>query len=427
VRWAQILRVPAELLWFELPDEPGSKASARSPRALALPVVLGGHSFLLPIDIEAARANGLDHLVDELTASGHEIVSGAEAVRIVTRMPIAQSAVAHGLPTSDLEELQRVAAALDDARRYMDGSVLGYFRQQLDRSKADDGNLGAARALPLVLGILGAISEHARDVKPSVRCSLLSLGADGAEFAGWLYRDLQDHASAAYWYDRAMEWAQAANNTAMEGYVLLKKSQMAYDERDAVRVSTLAEAAQHGPWQLPAKVRAEVTQQEALGLAMLGEPMNAVQEKIDTAWQLLTSAADDESDALFGAYFTAETLMLRCATCYTEAGKPAQAAALFDEVLSRGALSRRDAGFFRARRAMALALSGEPDEAALVGLQAVRVAKETSSERTVRVLGPPSAHGHRSTSGVLGDRLTITRRPGRFRPAFCPARQSRLP
>ncbi len=54
----------------------------------------------------------------------------------------------------------------------------------------------------------------------SCRTSRAPKRADGAEFAGWLYRDLQDHASAAYWYDRAMEWAQAANNTAMQGYAL---------------------------------------------------------------------------------------------------------------------------------------------------------------------------------------------------------------
>ena len=368
VRWAQILGIPGELLWFGLPDAPDVRVSRR---AVTLSVVVGGRSVLLPIDAEAARARGLDGLLDELDAGGHQFSSGS---------------IAH-LPTSDPDELEHVAAALDDARRYLDGSVVDYFRQQLHRSKADDGNLGAARALPLVLGILGAISQHVREVKPAVRCSLLSLGADGAEFAGWMYRDLQDHGSAAYWYDRAMEWAQQANDTAMQGYVLLKKSQMAYDERDALRVSTLAEAAQCGPWQLPVKVRAEVTQQSALGLAMLGEPPNAVEQKMDEARELLASASpDDEPSEPQGAYFTNATLLLRRATCYTEAGKPAKAAALFGDVIASGGLSRRDAGFFRARRAAALALSGEPDEAAAVGLRAVQGAKETNSERTMRLL-----------------------------------------
>ena len=192
-----------------------------------------------------------------------------------------------------MAELEHLAAALDNARRYLDGSVVDFFREQLDRSKADDGNRGPHKALPLVLGILGAISQHVREVKPDVRCALLSVGADGAEFAGWLYRDLQDQATATYWYDRAMEWAQEAHDTVMQGYVLLKKSQMAYDIRDAHRVVTFAEAAHQGPWRFPLTVRAEVTQQNALGLAMVGAPMSAVEQEMDTARDLLAKASPD--------------------------------------------------------------------------------------------------------------------------------------
>ncbi|MGH3402051.1 MAG: helix-turn-helix transcriptional regulator [Streptosporangiaceae bacterium] len=373
VCWARILGIPGELLWFKLPDEADDNASpaGQTPRTLMLPVLLHGRSVLLPIDTHAARASGLDGLLAELT-SDRRVVPGQ---------------MAHALPASDPEELEHVAAALDDARRYLDGSVIGYFRNRLGRSKAEDGNLGPTRALPLVLGILGAISQHVREVKPDVRCALLSLGADGAEFAGWLYRDLQDPLSATYWYDRAMEWAQEAGDTAMQGYVLLKKSQMAYDLRDAYRVVTFAEAAQSGPWQFTRKVRAEATQQQAFGLAMTGESLSKVEQKMDEARELLTSSSPDDKPAgPAGAYFTGSTLLVRQATCYTEAGKPARAAALFADVIASGTLSRRDAGFFRARRAAALALCGEPDEAAAVGLEAVQVAEETSSERTMYVL-----------------------------------------
>jgi hypothetical protein len=69
------------------------------------------------------------------------------------------------------------------------------------------------------MGIVGAISPHVREVKPEVRCQLLSPGAEGAEFVGWLCRDLQDPVSATYWHDRAMEWAQEAGDTPMQGYV----------------------------------------------------------------------------------------------------------------------------------------------------------------------------------------------------------------
>lgn len=371
VRYAEILGIPAELLWFKLPDRAAvSHTPPTRTVSLTLPVVVNGRPVLVPVDTEAARASGLTNLLDGLAG----------------KHPAAPVTPSNALAVADLDELEHVAAALDDARRYLDGSVTHYFRRQLHRSKTDDGSHGPANALPLVLGVLGAVVEHARQVKPDVRRGLLSVGADGAEFVGWLYRDLHDHGSAAYWYDRAMEWAQEAGDTAMQGYVLVKKSQMAYDEGDAARVATLAEAAQHGPWQLPVKVRAEVTQQEAMALAMLGEPMSGVERKIDAARTLLDKAEPEDQDGSSWAYFTADTLRVRCATCYIAAGKPARAADLFGGVIASGNLSRRDIGFFRARRAAALALSGEPDEAASVGLQAAQVAKEISSERTLRVL-----------------------------------------
>lgn len=373
--WARTLRIPGDLLWFKLPEgsNPDSERSPAPP--LTLPVLLGGRSVLLPIDLAAARRAGLDRLLNGTGPGSHHLAETP----------------AHVLPAQCIDELERVAAALDDARRYLDGSVVGYFKAQLDRGKADDGVSGPAKALPLVLGVLGAISQHVREVKPYVRNRLLALGADGAEFAGWLYRDLQDHSSATYWYDRAMEWAQEAGDIAMQGYVLLKKSQMAYDQRDAMHVLALAQAAHHGSQRLPAKVRAEILQSEALGLAMLGEPLHIVEERLDDATALLVKPCPVEDDGPAGPYFTTDTLRLRQAACYTEAGKPARAAALFDDVISARRLSRRDTGFFQARHAAALALSGEPDEAAAVGLQASQVAQETNSERTRRVLTGVSA------------------------------------
>lgn len=123
-----------------------------------------------------------------------------------------------------------------------------------------------------------------------MRRSLLTVGADAAEFAGWLYRDSHDPVTASFWHDRAIEWAQEAGDMPMQGYVLLKKSQMAYEERDGLRVLTFAQAAQYSPWQLPPKVRAEVTQQEARGMARLGEPFNVVEQKLEDARRLVDAA-----------------------------------------------------------------------------------------------------------------------------------------
>ncbi|WP_216896133.1 XRE family transcriptional regulator [Nocardia alni] len=339
IRWSETLGIPGELLWFKLP----SVEQAAAP----------------PSDTTPSDAMAL---AKWLAADG----TGP-------------------LPPSRADELQRIGQALEDARRYFDGPAVEFFRTQLSRCKADDGSLGPAEALPLTLAVIGAIRRHAKDVQPAVQRQLLAVGADGAEFAGWLYRDLHDPLTATFFYDRAMEWAQGAASLPMQGYVLLKKSQMAYETRDTGTLLTLAQAAKDGPWNLPLCVRAEVVQQEALGLAMFGEPIREVTHNLETAQQLLDDAQGVDDGALV-SYFNTTTLLVRSACCYTEAGKPQIAAELFTEALATGSLSRRDAGFFAARKAKALALSGEPDEAAKIAAESVTVARETRSERTMNVV-----------------------------------------
>jgi hypothetical protein len=397
--WAHSLQIPGDLLWFKLPGSGRQFAAPANPRQepdyqgpekplqvsgmALLPVVVNGRPAFVSVDADMLATNGLGSL--SAVSADSTSATEFEAMSPLHRRTLLSGIAAAALPGRGLEELQRVATALEDSRRYEGGPVSEYFRTQLDHAKRDDGSLGPKETLPMVLGLLGAIEQQARDVKPKGRRELLSVGADGAEFAGWLYRDIHQPGQAGFWYDRAMEWAQEADDPAMQGYVLLKKSQMAYDERDALRVLTLAQAGSHGRWQLPPRVRAEVTQQEALGLAMTGEPLDAVKQKLDEAHGLLTAVPDDDP-MLLGAHFTEDTLMLRNAVTYTEAGKPGMAVNLFGEAIAAGTLSRRDTGFFTARRAAAVALCGEPDEAAQLGRQSAGVAHTMKSERTLRVL-----------------------------------------
>jgi hypothetical protein len=150
------------------------------------------------------------------------------------------------LPALGLDELKHITAAVVDARRYADSDVVGYFKRQLDSCAVNDGRSGPRRSLPVVLGLIAAIEKMATDSKPAARRDLLRVGAYAAEFAGWLYRDVCAPELANYWRDRATEWAQVSGDATMQGYVLLKKSQAAWDERDGLRMLTLAEAAQEG-------------------------------------------------------------------------------------------------------------------------------------------------------------------------------------
>ncbi|WP_186403848.1 helix-turn-helix domain-containing protein [[Actinomadura] parvosata] len=288
-------------------------------------------------------------------------------------------------PEASMDALPPVAEILSDPRRYLDGAVVEELRAQLDASKAEDGTMGPAAALPKVQAVLAAVQYAVREVRPHIRRQLLVVGAEGAEFIGWLYRDLRNLPTATYWYDRAIEWAQEAGDGPMQGYVLLRKSQLAYDRQDPLKVLTLAEAAQHSSTRLPSGVRAEVLQQQALGLAMLGEPVREVEVKLDEARGVLPDVLGEEPGTL-GASFTEHMLLLRSSACFTEAGKPARAAEILESILAGGSLSYRDAGYFQARHAAALALIGEPDQAAALGLAAARVARATRSRRTITVL-----------------------------------------
>ena len=406
MRWAHVLGIPGDLLWFRMPSAPsltnGAKVVAQPDDSLPpasqrrasvlLPVVVDGRQVLVPLDATTVASSGLGRLLDEQSAtsdaSGKDPATAAAWTAmspLSRRSLLARGLAVAALPALGLEQAQHVALALADARRYLDGSVVDYFRRQLDACKADDGELGPARTLPMVLGVLGAIEQSARDVKPDVRRQLMAVGASGAEFAGWLYRDVGDPEQATYWRDRAIEWAQETGDLAMQGYVLLKKAQAAYDERDALRMLTLSQAVQTGPWQLPIRIRAEAAQQEARGHAMLGESNVMVERKLEQAQQLLGDAGNTDSQAL-GAHYNSTLLTMQTAICHTEAGQPRRAAELYQQWLSANRFSARDYGYFLSLMASSLALAGEPDEAARMGLTSIPLARETNSGRTMQEL-----------------------------------------
>jgi hypothetical protein len=301
-------------------------------------------------------------------------------------------ALDHGLnagliPGLKLDEIQHLAAALENARRYADRDVARYFDRRLTAYAASDGARGPKQTLPLVLAAVAALEHTARDAKPPVRRELLRAGARGAEFAGWLYRDSAVPDLAAYWHDRAIEWAQVSGDQALQAYVLLKKGQAAWDTRDARRMLVLSQAVQAGPPELPARVRAEAVQQEARGLAMLGGDMGLIESKLGLARSLLAAEQPGtEGGSAVGTHYGAPLLAMQTAICYCEAGQPARSVEIYTEFLTSEAFSRRDYGYFRALGAAALAAAGRPDDAAAAGSEACAIAVATASGRTLAEL-----------------------------------------
>lgn len=335
----------------------------------------------------AARAAQAERqaLVQQRQAQGGRRNDDQRKADIERRSLLADDLAAWRLPALNLDHLRHIAAAMDDAQRNLDGSVIEFFRDQLAACASEDRTRGPAASLPTVLGILGAVQYTLPQVKGQVRRELLAIGTRSAEFAGWLYRDSGAPALADYWRDRAMEWAQVAGDTTMQGYILLKKSQVAWDQRDAVRMLTLAQAVQDGTWHLPSTVQAEAAQQAARGHAMLGDSLRHVERQLDTAHRLLADDTDVD-DQQPGIHYDAALLAMQTAICFQEAGQPQRAVTIYGDQLTKSNFSRRDYGYFMSLHGNALAAAHEPDEAATVGLVAHSIASDTNSVRTVQEL-----------------------------------------
>jgi hypothetical protein len=341
---------------------------------------------------EPARSRGLESTV----ATGQVLAAMLSQSDPGLRNPQpfdAWHAAGHGglagaLPVLNPDEMQHIAVALENARRYADSAVAGYFRDQLAAYAVSDGTRGPKETLPLVLAIIAAVEHAAREARPAARRDLMAVGASSAEFAGWLYRDSAALRLAGYWHDRAVEWAQMAGETALQGYVLLKKSQAAWDERDAPRMLMLARAARQGPWDLPPWVQAEAIQQEARAEAMLGGEIRLIAARLDEARGLLAQAQPGSTGdgSTLAAHYGTALLAMQMAICYCEARQPARAVEIYDEYLAADAFSWRDYGYFRALESIAVASAGRPADAAAIGRESLGIAAATGSVRTLREL-----------------------------------------
>jgi transcriptional regulator with XRE-family HTH domain len=367
-RWkaSQILGVDESQLW------PGIAASQKmSENVPAVPEIDAGTAIIENSVLEDSRL--------------------AEQLR---RTFLAGGLAALTLPALGLDELKHITAAVVNAHRYAGDEIVDYFRRQLDSCAVNDGRLGPRQSLPIVLGLIAAIEKMATEAKPATRRDLLRVGAYASEFAGWLYRDVCIPGLANYWRDRAIEWAQVTGDATMQGYVLLKKSQAVWDERDALRMFTLAEASQEGPWRLPARVRAEAAQQQARGHAMLDGNLALMESKLSEARSLLAQdrASSDKQTTDVAAHYDEALFGIQVAICYCEARQPERSLELYARWLSIDTFSRRDYAYFLALKGEAHAVAEEPENAAMAGLEALSIARTTESVRTVQEVTRLAVH-----------------------------------
>ncbi|HEX8348258.1 MAG TPA: helix-turn-helix transcriptional regulator [Actinoplanes sp.] len=299
----------------------------------------------------------------------------------------------------------RATEALDQRRR-IDPEALDYFRALLTEHFTADKMLGARRLIAPVHAQIEILDDLRRHARPRTTEALLSLLAQYAEFAGWLHQDIGDTTAAMRHCDRASQWAQAAGDHQMVAYLLVRKSNIALLDGDAVDVIELAAAATRVPGPLSPRLLALAGQQQARGWALHGDA-DQFRTELDKAADLLGRYPDDvdESAPVYLLHYDMDALEEQSASCYRACGRAEEAVAVLERRLAvTPAYLHRDRGHQLAKLAnTVLAVSApDPDRAADLGMQCVRTARDTGSTRIDRELRALSASLNRRWPGRPG-------------------------
>jgi hypothetical protein len=117
---------------------------------------------------------------------------------------------------------------------------------------------------------------------------------------------------------------------------------------------------------------------------MLGGDIGLIEAKLDDGRRLLAAVQPDSADTgpALAAHYGISLLSIQTASCYCEAGQPAQAVETYEKFLDRDAFSRRDYGYFGALATLALTAASRPDDAVTAGRQSLATAAATDSVRT---------------------------------------------
>ena len=260
-------------------------------------------------------------------------------------------------------------------------SPLEHLRQ-LRRVLVDSDNLlGSGAVLPAVTAQIDVISRLRAGTRGGDHRELVVIQAQYAEFAGWLLQDARDFRGAQFWLDRALEWSHMAADGELSTYVMARKSQLAGDMADGESAVGLAEAAT-GMSHRRSRLRATAATYGAHGHALAGK-RSACLRSIDRAREI-AGHLDSDPASPWASWLDASYIEVQRGRCLAALGDHAKAAAVFRQAMGDLPPSfRRDRGVYLAREALAHAGAREPEQAAVVGMQAVAIAHDTQSGRVV--------------------------------------------
>lgn len=269
------------------------------------------------------------------------------------------------------------------------GALLSQFERALDAvpisddmlrffEDAHEGFQAAVRAMPpaaLTDGLIGnvAILDGLRRRSDGrIRQALSRMQARYAESLSWLSEEAGNLSAAMYWIDRACQWGQAADWSAMSAYGFVRRSMMVISfSNDGSRAVDQASAVLAIRNTSP-RMQGLATKQIAFGHALAGDG-EASSRALDGAMRLMSRPVR-EDDAVLGqrSVVNDDLFAIFQATCDVYLGRGDRAIPVLAPRLSAlSAASARTATITRAKLVHAYASIGQPAEAAQLSLRAL--------------------------------------------------------
>jgi tetratricopeptide (TPR) repeat protein len=217
--------------------------------------------------------------------------------------------------------------------------------------------------------------------------SLFGAVADLTRLAGWTSYDIGAHGLAQRYFVQSLRLAQAANDRLYGGYVLITMSRQAVylgHGREAVQ---LARVAQQGVGTTaPVAVQALLHAAEARGHGVLGDARSCTTALVRAERTLQSARTGDELPG-WARFFDESQLADEFAHCYRDLQQWRSAAQHAERSLRlRSPGYARSKVFCRVVLATARLGMGEVDEACTAAMEALRVAAEMRSARTIEYL-----------------------------------------
>lgn len=266
-------------------------------------------------------------------------------------------------------------------------TVVDASRLMFDQFRRFGQASGPASVLPSLIAQTHSLEQLALRTGPRTRRSLLILASRYAEYAGWMAQECGDDASALWWTERAVQLANAGQDTGLAMYAHVRGSLISLYRGDVAQAVQLSTRALEST--APSRVRGLAAQHLAQSRAVEGD-YDSCMRSLDRARELLAQDGADADQPVLGASHVPDVVSMFTGWCLYDLGRPRQAAESLDVETRRiPEYALRTRARYGVRRALAHAGAGDIDQACAVAgdiLLSIRLTRSATVSADLRRL-----------------------------------------